>query len=202
MTASSVPKPANLQMANAFKQAAESLANETDRGSVVLAAAWLDESLTSILMAYMKPTERKDDLLSPGRPLGDFGTKIALADRLRLIHPSLLKSLDMVRRLRNDFAHIASDLTFETSSVKDRVSLIFRENEDLLLVMGNLLISNGMVSVDEGEKVKIENMVKCFGTKKLFQYTCAILNSALAVVKHNLRPAVQQYNQDPLNGRI
>jgi len=186
-------KPVNRETANAFRVAAESLDNETERGTVVLAAAWLDESLTAILAAYMKPAEKKEDLLAPGRPLGDFGTKITLADRLRLVHPSLLKSLDMVRKLRNDFAHISSDLTFETPSVKDRVALLLRENEDLILVMGNLLIKNGMASPPEGQELKIKHMLECLGAKKLFQYICAILNGALAAIKHDLKPADQQF---------
>ncbi|NWL48424.1 hypothetical protein DM819_21785 [Pseudomonas hunanensis] len=189
-----IPRQANMEMANAFKIAAESLADESERGSVVLAAAWLDESLTAILAAYMKPSEKKEDLLAPGRPLGDFGTKIILADRLRLVAPPLLKSLDMIRRLRNDFAHIASDLNFENQSVKDRVQIIFKDNEDLLLSMGDALLQNGMNLGPAGEKLRIEHMLKLFGAKKLFQYTCAILNAALAVIKFNLKPAEAQFN--------
>lgn len=191
-----LPTQGSREMADAFKVSAQSLADESDRGSVVLAAAWLDESLTAILATYMKPSGRQDKLLAPGRPLGDFGTKIILADRLRLVTPTLLKSLDMVRKLRNEFAHIASDLTFETPSVKDRVQLILKDNESLLITMGEVLVRNGMLLDSDGEKIKIEHMLECFGARKLFQYTCAFLNAALAGIKFNLKPAESQFNTD------
>ncbi|SMC69463.1 hypothetical protein [Pseudomonas sp. URIL14HWK12:I5] len=191
------PRHGNLEMANAFKLVAESLINETDRGTVVLATAWLDESLTAILRTYMKPSEKADDLFSPGRPLGDFGTKIILADRLRLVAPSMIRSLEIIRKLRNEFAHIASDLTFETQSVKDRVQNVFRENEDLLLVMGETLIEKGM-SFGQEDDLSIEHMLKRFGTRALFQYTCAFLNGALALVKFHLKPAEPQFSFEEL----
>lgn len=186
------PRPADVKMANAFKMVAEALADETDRGTVVLATAWLDESLTSILTSYMKPAGKSEDLLAPGRPVGDLGTKIILADRLRLVAPSLIKSLEIIRKLRNDFAHIASDLTFETQSVKDRVQNLIRENEDLLLVMGNTLVNKGM-SFGQENDLRIEHMQQRFGTRGLFQYTCAFLNGALAVAKFHLKPAEPQF---------
>lgn len=189
-----LPRSPNHEMATALKVVAEALEGESDRGTVVLAAAWLDESLTAILAAYMKPGAKKDDLLSPGRPLGDFGTKIILADRLRLVHPSLLKSLDMIRRLRNEFAHIASDLTFETESVKARVNNFFRENEELISAMGKSLIEGGLMPGSGNDAVTIERMLKHFSIKRLFGYLCAFLNAALTLVKFHLKPAEQQFD--------
>lgn len=200
MTTSAIgpSKTPNQEMANAMKVVVEGLAGESDRGTVVLAAAWLDDSLTSILAAYMKPDTKKDDLLSPGGAIGDFGTKIRLADRLRLAHPSLLKSLDIIRRLRNDFAHIASDLSFETESVKARVNNLFTENEDLINTMGRSMVSGGLIAGVENEDVTIHKMLSHVSTKRLFGYLCGLLNSALALVKFYLKPAEQQFDRERL----
>ncbi|MFJ4056720.1 hypothetical protein ACIPZC_25200 [Pseudomonas sp. NPDC089743] len=181
------------EMVTALKAVADGLADESDRGTVVLAAAWLDESLTAILTSYMAPVQKKDDLLAPGRALGDFGTKILLAERLRLVHPSLLRSLDMIRKLRNDFAHIASDLNFETQSVKARINNFFQENTDLIQIMGESLAAGGLI-IGEGKAITKEHMLSHLSTKKLFGYLCAWLNAALALVKFHLKPAEPQFD--------
>ena len=98
----------------------------------------------------------------------------------------------MIRKLRNDFAHIASDLNFETQSVKARINNFFRENVDLIQVMGESLVSSGLM-VGKGKVITIEHMLDHFSTKKLFGYLCAWLNAALALVKFRLKPAVQQF---------
>ncbi|QBF27438.1 hypothetical protein EXN22_17750 [Pseudomonas tructae] len=181
-------------MANAFKLVAESLINESDRGTIVLATAWLDESLTKVLTKYMRPAGKTDDLLNPGKPIGDFGTKIMLAERLGLVAPNLLKSLNRCRKLRNDFAHIASELTFETPSVRDRIQLILDENEDLLIVMGDTLRDAGMEFENGNDPLILKHILDRLGSKPLFQYACAFLNSALALIEFDIEPVEPQFH--------
>lgn len=174
--------PRNVAMGNGFRDIAMALRNESDRGTVVLAASWLDESLTNIIKKLFKQSN-KEDLLAPGKALGDFGTKIMLAERLKLINPSIVNSLTICRKLRNEFAHLSSELTFCTPSVKDRVELLFSINEPILSVMGEVLRDSGLSlpELEEGQ-ISAKTMHQAFGTRLLFQYTCGCINSGLAVI--------------------
>jgi DNA-binding MltR family transcriptional regulator len=188
----------NVAMAEGFKRVTISLKDETDRGSVVLAAAWLDESLTKIITKFFKPVSaNNENLLRPGQPLGDFGTKIKLSDRLRLITPDLISSLTLCRRLRNQFAHLSSDLSFNTPDVKDRVNELFRLNDDLIIVMGETLQNAGMtIKLGSTEKLTVADMHETFGTKQLFHYTCGFINAALAVIEYDIQPSEAQFSTE------
>lgn len=181
------------EMAKAFETASRGLANESDRGAAVLASAWLEDSLTRILLDYLRQGSKKDELLSPGCPAGDFGTKIILADRLGLIHPSMKKSLDIIRKLRNEFAHLASDLSFDTQSVKSRTANLFYENRDLVSVMGKILIDADLIK-NPGEQITVEYMLEHFSSRQLFDYLIGYLNGGLALIRCHLQSAKQQYN--------
>lgn len=195
------PHPRNVAMGEGFKAVAESLNKESDRGTVVLAAAWLDVSLTKIIAKFLRPlTQSKENLLKAGQPIGDFGTKIILANRLSLITPNLTSSLTLCRKLRNDFAHLSSDLSFETPHVKDRVNELFNLNEDLIIAMGKSLISAGLIAgIDGSTKITADHMMEAFGPKRLFQFTCGFINTGLAIIEFDISPCQSQFKGDSNN---
>lgn len=184
------PDPRKVVMADGFKAVAYSLKDESDRGTVVLAVAWLDESLSKIIIKFLKPiSHSKENLFKAGQPIGDLGTKILLADRLGLVAPSLISSLSLCRKLRNDFAHISSDLSFTTPNVRDRVNELFRLNEDLIVTMGESLIKAGMkIGAEDGAAATAKGMQETFGPKLLFHYTCGLINAALVTIEYDIRP--------------
>jgi len=63
----------------------------------------------------------QDNLFDPDRPLGTFSAKIALAYRLNLIDRHIEHSLQMVRKIRNDFAHSINKASLSESHHKSRV---------------------------------------------------------------------------------
>lgn len=82
------------------------LASESERSIVILGAARLDASLEALLKAVLQPSPGgNDELFAPERPLGSLSAKIALAYRLGVIDRDLEHVLQMIRRIRNDFAH-------------------------------------------------------------------------------------------------
>ena len=119
-------------MVETMWKVATELHKESERGCVVLAFAWMDDQLTANLRKYLLPSvqqsEKADELLGVGSPIGDAATQIDLSLRLGILQPNTHKSLHMFRRLRNDFAHLASNISFENQSIHDRVVAIF-ENE-------------------------------------------------------------------------
>jgi DNA-binding MltR family transcriptional regulator len=95
---------------------------ESDRGSILLAAAYLDYLLADLLASIMIGT--KDDLDAllrmPTSPLGTFSSRIRLTYSLGLISADESKDLHNIREIRNKFAHRLFGLSFATDSIKDR----------------------------------------------------------------------------------
>lgn len=95
---------------------------ESDRAVVILGAAKLDLLLCQILQQYMAPsTGSKDELLDGDSPLGTFSAKILIANRLGLIDNEFTRALQLIRKIRNSFAHEISGCTLDSGSHRDRV---------------------------------------------------------------------------------
>jgi hypothetical protein len=105
-----------------FGRFAREFAKESDRAAVILAAAKLDFTLLQLLQRLLLPSPTgSDELLDGDGPLSTFSSRINLAHRLGLISAQFSRSLHLVRRIRNSFAHEPSGLTLETGAHADRV---------------------------------------------------------------------------------
>jgi DNA-binding MltR family transcriptional regulator len=104
--------------------------NESDRASVILAAALLDSALEVLLKAFLAPSSNAEDTLFDGTnaPLGTFSGRIEMAYRLQLIDAAFARNLHLVRRIRNDFAHNISGCTFADSAVVGRLTELRRSS--------------------------------------------------------------------------
>ncbi len=114
-----------------------SLTNESERAAVVLGAAKLDSLLELLLKRSPLPSPGgKDDLFDTERPLGTFSAKISIAYRLGLIDKDFEYSLQVVRKIRNSFAHSIENETLSKSSHHDRlfeVTKILSEYGDIVI---------------------------------------------------------------------
>ena len=103
------------------------LAKEGDRSAVVLGAARIDVALEDLLKSIMRPHPGgSDNLFDPDRPLGTLSAKISLAFRLNLIDSEFEHALQMIRKIRNDFAHSTQKLSLSEAREKDRVMELIR----------------------------------------------------------------------------
>ena len=110
------------QIVNDFAGFIEEFKDESDRAIVVLTAAKLDYLLLCVLQKHLVPNTSKDDeFFEKQGPGSTFSSKIMLAYRLGLIDKDMTRSLNLVRKVRNDFAHEASGCSLEKGSHKDRV---------------------------------------------------------------------------------
>jgi hypothetical protein len=102
----------------------EEFSKESDRAAVILTAALFDASLESILRNYLLPISNNNDELFDGSnaPLSNFSAKIHIAYRLGLISLKFSRDLNLVRKIRNEFAHNVHNCSFGQASVVDRVS--------------------------------------------------------------------------------
>jgi hypothetical protein len=183
------------RMAETMQKVAAELRGESERGCVVLAFAWMDDQLTCNLRKYLLPSaqqaEKADELLGAGRPIGDAATKIDLCLRLGLLQPNTQKSLHMFRRLRNDFAHLASNISFADQRIHDRVVAIFDNEEGMLNGLWQAIIEDEEVrKLTEQDRGKngAHILRGALGTRKLFEMTAAALVSGLVSIEYALVP--------------
>ena len=116
------PEPQKPLDWNAFKEFVEEFKNESDRAAVILGAAKLDALLGQILDRFLLPcTSSTDELLEGDSPLATFSARINICHRLGLISPQFAKSLHLVRRIRNGFAHELAGCSLNSGSHSDRL---------------------------------------------------------------------------------
>ena len=101
--------------------------NETDRACVVLGAASLDHLLTQILSKHLRPCPNDNDPLFDGNgPLSTFSSRIMLTYRLGLIDEPFARTLHLIRKIRNDYAHDVSSSKLSDGQHANRIREIVR----------------------------------------------------------------------------
>jgi hypothetical protein len=92
----------------------QELQSESDRGAALVGAAFLDEHLRLVLERFFIDDKRKvNNLLShPERPLGSFGARISIAYCLGMMPKNVYHDLNLIKDIRNGFAHHLHGLSF------------------------------------------------------------------------------------------
>lgn len=97
------------------------LTSESDRGCALFAAAYLNVCLSDLLYVSLVENKRiEDDLFKGTAPLAAFSSRIKLAYYLGLISMGCRRDLDIIRNIRNTFAHDPEVVSFQTESIRDR----------------------------------------------------------------------------------
>lgn len=114
-------KPDKSQV-EAFDEFVHQFKEETDRAAVILGTSKLDFQLTQLINLFLVPNYSKsDDLFDGDGPLSTFSAKINLAFRLGLIDAQFSKTLHIIRKIRNDFAHGVYNAKLDTGAHRDRI---------------------------------------------------------------------------------
>jgi DNA-binding MltR family transcriptional regulator len=92
---------------------------ESDRGCVIFGAAWLEDELELLIRAHCRKESSLlktvvDPLFKGYAPLSTFSAKIQVCYALGFISKQLHKSLQLVRKLRNGFAHEKLGVSFQS----------------------------------------------------------------------------------------
>jgi DNA-binding MltR family transcriptional regulator len=104
-----------------FAEFRAALTHESDRGCALFAAAYLDVAICDLIRASLVESNNvEDDLFAGTAPLSTFSARIKLAYYMGKISREARSDLDIVRRIRNDFAHDATALTFEAKVIAAR----------------------------------------------------------------------------------
>ena len=174
------------------------LSKESERGSAIVGAALIDDALEEILKTFMiKPLKSKDELFdSSFAPIESLSAKIALAYRLGLISPNVRTSLDLIRKIRNDFAHISRQIDFGTQSIQNRIRELFNENKELLDLLWEIAKDNpGDMIKDFGSSHGIENLVSGMDWKSTYDILVSVISATLFAKKRDT-PKIVSHHRD------
>ncbi|MFC1508628.1 MltR family transcriptional regulator [Candidatus Omnitrophota bacterium] len=100
----------------------EEFQKETPRAAVILSSAFLDSLLRDLICSFMIDNSKKvDELLgsekNPYTPLSTFSSRIKTAYCLGLISKNEYDDLNIIRKIRNKFAHVMHGYTFEEREI-------------------------------------------------------------------------------------
>jgi DNA-binding MltR family transcriptional regulator len=90
---------------------------ESDRAVILLSAALAELGLEVALKKLFREDMSAEDLFDWNGPLGDFAGKIKLSFALSLFNQTTKHDLDLIRQLRNGFAHSRHPLQFASPQV-------------------------------------------------------------------------------------
>src|SRR5580658_9133428 len=93
--------------------------SQFDRATAITAAAYVEDALERALLARLVPLSRaeRDDLFKYERPLGSFGARIRIGYAINLFGPVTRDELNLIRKVRNVFAHGRRFLTFTQPAI-------------------------------------------------------------------------------------
>ena len=103
----------------------QEIESQSDRGTAIVGAAWVEEELKAALKANLLDDEVVYKRLFQNGRLSDFSSCIDLSYMLKLVDKSQYQDLEKIRRIRNEFAHKLTDknleeLSFNNASISDR----------------------------------------------------------------------------------
>lgn len=109
-----------------FGDLLDRLFEESGRGALLIATAYVDDHLTKLIEMVMPADlskNHKDKLFKYPGQLSSFSSKIELAYVFRLISKNIYDSLNSLRKIRNDAAH--SPTKFELHELNEKLKLVY-----------------------------------------------------------------------------
>jgi hypothetical protein len=102
----------------------ETNAEKNDRGAAILLATNVENALQGALMRMFGPRSNTRKLFGVNSPLGAFSNKIEVGYALGIFGDQMKTNLDIIRTVRNAFAHAKIPITFDTTPVRNACSLL------------------------------------------------------------------------------
>ena len=97
------------------------LISESDRGCALMAAAFLDDQLSLLIKEFLVQDQKVvSPLFESNGPIATFSSRISLSYALGLIPYNAYRELNLLRKIRNEFAHISQKLSFESPAIAAR----------------------------------------------------------------------------------
>ena len=165
------------------------LKNESIRGSVIIAAAVHDDILKQLLSNRFISCNNKSDYLFDGAhaPINNMAARVDIAYRTACISKKMQESLHIIRKLRNDFAHLSEPIDFEYASVKDRTEYLFKLNSSFVELVWTDLRPEvykhaGVTNPPAMSSGILDDMIKHAGYRHIFEILASAIAGSLADV--------------------
>jgi len=150
------------------------LYRESDRGCILVSASVLDDALAAVIKHSIinKPllTKKKtQELFNYTGAIGTFSSKIAVSYLLGLIPDWIYQNLEIIRGIRNDFAHGYDLKDFNNPELCERIKSFDCPGFDVESMTepyrqkGNMLDEKGNI-IPESRTVFICHVINLFGT--------------------------------------
>lgn len=103
------------------KDLIDELANDSDRSKVIVGAAIIDELMERLLRKTLVQNSKlfEQAFESSNGFLGTFSSKIKACFLLGLISKELLDDIEIIRKIRNHFAHKIMNCSFDNEEIRN-----------------------------------------------------------------------------------
>lgn len=102
-----------------FNKFTKILSSENDRGAALCSGGFIEKSLEAILKAFMVDNKSTQDIIEGfSAPIGTWSAKMKLAHSLGLIDDEMYSRLNLIRKIRNEFAHTWEVVSFEKQNIR------------------------------------------------------------------------------------
>lgn len=105
----------------------EMLANESDRGVVIILGSFIEDALLDRILEAFPPMSaaRRKNLVRSGGPLNSFSARVNLGLALGVLTDEDAAMLDVIKAMRNACAHSRHDISFTTPELRSALLLLF-----------------------------------------------------------------------------
>lgn len=109
--------------AGSEQELAEAMKTDSDRAVAIVGAALVEDRLADGLERFMRPDKKTFERLTDFTgPLGSFSQKSSMAYMLGLVSKMAFEDLEVMRKIRNKFAHSLAIASFETPVIKSKLN--------------------------------------------------------------------------------
>lgn len=154
-----------------IEQMVESASKESDRGCALILSANLDNRLSELLrnLCVKEPPKSQQDLFSKLSFPSTFSSRIDMCYALGQIGEEEYRDMNLIRKIRNQFAHHEDGVSFETAEIRQRCFAfgMLKEMEDDYpspeyqtpepRSRFQLLVASLCILIDERSKIALQN---------------------------------------------
>jgi DNA-binding MltR family transcriptional regulator len=147
-----------------LKRLNKDLYRSDSRVAAILLGSLVERSIERLLRTIMRDRSSTGRLFDHQGPFGTFSAKIHGAYALKLIGPKTRHDLDLIREIRNAFAHSRRPLRFSDKAIKDACAhLQYPE------IPGTMI---GFTALDQASRKQLRAAVDKSNPKTRYTLTC------------------------------
>lgn len=151
-----------------FNELFDKLLNESGRGAILIGTSYVEEHLEKFILKVLPNNQKKytSRLLNYPGPLSSFSAKLELSYAFRLIPEETYKSLNNLRKFRNEAAHSSKDFCLSKIDIDTVFNLgeglrtmISNSSAEMMLKMKTETLKISLSEIDGMDEEKINDFI-------------------------------------------